>query len=132
MKENQVLLQIPVELVDVVFTVEKNDPIEPVLEALKVQKISSKLHSIHRLAAISGSKLTLSKNQTYPTIVVRDLWKGQYWSLKERSLSLEQTTALSRSQIPAIERMDTKDFHGEVKAIAKPFLGWLALSLIHI
>ena len=126
MKENLVLLQIPVELVDIVFTVEKNDPIEPVLEALKLQKLSSKLHSIHRLAAISGTKLTLSKNQTYPTIVVRDLWKGQYWSLKERSLSLEQTSSSPQFQIPAIERMDTRDFEGEVKAIAKPFLGWLA------
>lgn len=128
MKENQVILQIPVELIDVVFNVEKNDPIEPVLEALKFQKLKSNLHSIHRLSAMSGTKLTLSKNQTYPTIVVRDLWKGQYWNLKERNLSLEQTTALSRSQIPAIERMDTNDFQGEVKAIAKPFLGWLAYA----
>lgn len=126
MNENQVILQIPVELVDVVFTVERNDPLDPVLEALKVQKLKSNLHSIHRLAAISGTKLTLSKDQTYPTIVVRDLWKGQYWSLKERNLSLEQTTAFPRSQIPAIERMDTKNFQGEVKAVAKPFLGWLA------
>ena len=126
MKENQVILQIPVEIVDVVFNVERNDPLEPVLEALKFQKIKSKLHSIHRLSAISGTNLTLSKDQSYPTIVVRDLWKGQYWNLKERNLSLEQTTTLPQIQVSAIERMDTKDFEGEVKAIAKPFLGWLA------
>ena len=115
-------------MIQVVFRVEKEDPLRPLLETMNGLSIDSKLNSIQRLSAMSSSKLELSKDMLYPTVVLRDLWKGRFWTMKERNLDYTGELIGGLSQIQPIERLNTEKFDGNVKEIAKPFLGWLANS----
>lgn len=126
MNSTHAFLEIPVEVIQVVFRVEKEDPLGPLLETMNGLNIDSKLNSIQRLNAMSSSKLELSKDILYPTLVLRDLWKGRFWTMKERNLDFAGELVGGLSQIQPIERLDPDKFDGNVKDIAKPFLGWLA------
>ena len=126
MNSTHAFLEIPVEVIHVVFRVEKEDPLGPLLETMNGLNIDSKLNSIQRLNAMSSSKLELSKDILYPTLVLRDLWKGRFWTMKERNLDFAGELVGGLSQIQPIERLDPDKFDGNVKDIAKPFLGWLA------
>lgn len=128
MNSTHAFLEIPVEVIQVVFRVEKEDPLRPLLETMNGLSIDSKLNSIQRLSAMSSSKLELSKDMLYPTVVLRDLWKGRFWTMKERNLDYTGELIGGLSQIQPIERLNTEKFDGNVKEIAKPFLGWLANS----
>ena len=72
MNSTHAFLEIPVEVIQVVFRVEKEDPLGPLLETMNGLNIDSKLNSIQRLNAMSSSKLELSKDILYPTLVLRD------------------------------------------------------------
>ena len=57
---------------------------------------------------------------------MRDLWKGKYWTMGEKSLSLDDDITGSIHQLAPIPKLDVNKSEGEVKDLAKPFLGWLA------
>jgi len=126
METMRAIIEIPVELVKVIFRVEKKDPIGPILEAVKNREIDSSLNSVQRLVAMSSSNLELSKDTYFPTLVLRDLWKGKFWTMKERNLDYTEGVVGSVHQIEPIEQLNPERYDGNVKEIAKPFLGWLA------
>lgn len=126
------IIEIPIEILDVVFRVEKEDPLKPLMDAIKsINKADSDFQSIHRLDAISRSPSSISNNSEHATLVVRDLWKGKYWNLREKSLSFDGNFTGSIHRLEPIQKLDVNKSEGEVKDLASPFLGWLA-AVSHI
>ena len=121
-----IIIEIPIEILHIVFRVEKDDPLKPLMDAMKsIKKIESQSQSVHRLDALSRSSSSISKSSEYSTPVIRDLWKGKYWTMGEKSLTLDDITG-SIHQLAPIPKFDVDKSEGEVKDLAKPFLGWLA------
>ncbi len=121
------IIEIPIEILDVVFRIEKEDPLKPLMNVIKsIKKIDSDFQSIHRLDAISRSPSSISKNSEHSTLVVRDLWKGKYWNLREKNLSFDGNFTGSIHRLEPIQKLDVNKSEGEVKELASPFLGWLA------
>ena len=122
-----IILEIPVEILHTVFRVEKDDPLKPIMDVMKSNKmIESNSQSVHRLDALSRLSSSISKISEFPTPVMRDLWKGKYWKMGEKGLSLESDITGSIHQLEPIQRLDVNKSEGEVKDLAAPFLGWLA------
>ena len=122
-----IVIEIPIEVLHIIFRVEKDDPLKPLMDGMKsIKKIESKSQSVHRLDALSRSSSSISKISEYSTPVMRDLWKGKYWTMGEKSLSLDDDITGSIHQLAPIPKLDVNKSEGEVKDLAKPFLGWLA------
>lgn len=122
-----IIIEIPIEILHIVFRVERDDPLKPLMDAMKsIKKIESQSQSVHRLDALSRSSSLISKSSEYSTPVIRDLWKGKYWTMREKSLSLDDDITGSIHQLASIPKFDVDKSEGEVKDLAKPFLGWLA------
>ena len=122
-----IIIEIPIEVLHIIFRVEKDDPLKPLMDGMKsIKKIESKSQSVHRLDALSRSSSSISKISEYSTPVIRDLWKGKYWTMGEKSLSLDDDITGSIHQLAPIPKLDVNKSEGEVKDLAKPFLGWLA------
>ena len=122
-----IIIEIPIEVLHIIFRVEKDDPLKPLMDGMKsIKKIESKSQSVHRLDALSRSSSSISKISEFSTPVMRDLWKGKYWTMGEKSLSLDDDITGSIHQLEPIQKLDVKKSEGEVKDLAKPFLGWLA------
>ena len=122
-----IIIEIPIEVLHIIFRVEKDDPLKPLMDGMKsIKKIESKSQSVHRLDALSRSSSSISKISEYSTPVMRDLWKGKYWTMGEKSLSLDDDITGSIHQLAPIPKLDVNKSEGEVKDLAKPFLGWLA------
>jgi phosphatidylserine/phosphatidylglycerophosphate/cardiolipin synthase-like enzyme len=127
MSETSIIIEIPVEILHTVFRVEKEDPLKPLMDVMKSSKmIESNSQSVHRLDALSRSSSSISKINEFSTPVMRDLWKGKYWTMGEKSLSLDNDITGSIHQLEPIQRLDLNKPEGEVKDLAAPFLGWLA------
>jgi len=121
------ILDIPIEILNAVFRVEKDDPLKPLMDVVNSnKKIESNSQSVHRLDALSRSYSSISNNHEFTTLVVRDLWKGKYWNMREKDLSLDDDFTGSIHQLGPIQRLDVTKSEGEVKELAAPFLGWLA------
>ena len=121
------ILDIPIEILNVVFRIEKDDPLKPLMDVVNSNnKIESNSQSVHRLDALSRSYSSIEYNREFTTLVVRDLWKGKYWTMKEKDLSLDDEFTGSIHQLEPIQRLDVTKSEGEVKELATPFLGWLA------
>ena len=122
-----IILEIPIEILNTVFRVEKDDPLKPLMDGIKsIKKIESKSQSVHRLDALSRSSSSISKISEYSTPVIRDLWKGKYWTMGEKSLNLNDDITGSIHQLEPMQKLDVNIEEGLVKDLAKPFLGWLA------
>jgi len=122
-----IIIEIPIEILHIIFRVENDDPLKPLMDGMKSnKKIESRSQSVHRLDALSRSSSSISKISEYSTPVMRDLWKGKYWAMGEKSLSLDDNITGSIHQIAPIPKLDVNKSEGEVKDLAKPFLGWLA------
>ena len=122
-----IILEIPIEILNTVFRVEKDDPLKPLMDGMKsIKKIESKSQSVHRLDALSRSSSSISKISEYSTPVIRDLWKGKYWTMGEKSLNLNDDITGSIHQLEPMPKLDVNIEEGLVKDLAKPFLGWLA------
>ena len=127
MSGDSIIIEIPIEVLHVIFRVEKNDPLKPLMDGMKsIKKIESKSQSVHRLDALSRSSSSISKISEYSTPMMRDLWKGKYWTMGEKSLSFDDDITGSIHQLAQIPKLDVNKSEGEVKDLAKPFLGWLA------
>ena len=127
MSETSIIIEIPIEVLHIIFRVEKDDPLKPLMDGMKsIKKIESNSQSVHRLDALSRSSSSISKISEYSTPVMRDLWKGKYWAMGEKSLSLDDDITGSIHQLEPIQKLDVNKSEGEVKDLAKPFLGWLA------
>ena len=127
MSEDKIFIDIPVEILNVGFKIEKYDPIRPILENLKsIEELNSNSETINRLMAISRSSKFSNDSIYFPGRLIRDLWKGKYWSLKESNLSLEMNKPGSSHKLDNIPLLDVKASAGEVKNLAKPFRGWLS------
>jgi len=127
MSESSIILEIPIEILHTVFRVEKDDPLKPFMDVMKsIKKIESTSQSVHRLNALSRSSSSISKISEFSTLVVRDLWKGKYWTMGVKKLSLDDDITGSIHQLEPIQRLDVNKSEGEVKDLAAPFLGWLA------
>ena len=127
MSETSIIIEIPVEILHTVFRVEKEDPLKPFMDVMKSNKmIESNSQSVHRLDALSRLSSSISKISEFSTPVMRDLWKGKYWTMGEKGLSLESDITGSIHQLEPIQRLDVNKSEGEVKDLAAPFLGWLA------
>ena len=121
------ILDIPIEILNVVFRIEKDDPLKPLMDVINSNnKIESNSQSVHRLDALSRSYSSIEYNREFTTLVVRDLWKGKYWTMKEKDLSLDDKFTGSIHQLEPIQRLDVTKSEGEVEELATPFLGWLA------
>ena len=122
-----IIIEIPIEILHTAFRVERDDPLKPLMDVMKSnKKIESNSQSVHRLDALSRSSSSISKISEFSTPVMRDLWKGKYWTLGEKSLSLDDDITGSIHQIEPIQRLDVNKSEGEVKDLVAPFLGWLA------
>ena len=127
MSESSIILEIPIEILHTVFRVEKDDPLKPFMDVMKsIKKIESNSQSVHRLDALSRSSSSISKISEFSTPVMRDLWKGKYWTMGVKNLSLDDDITGSIHQLEPIQRLDVNKSEGEVKDLAAPFLGWLA------
>ena len=127
MSESSIILEIPIEILHTVFRVEKDDPLKPLMDVMKsIKKIESNSQSVHRLDALSRSSSSISKISEFSTPVMRDLWKGKYWTMGVKILSLDDDITGSIHQLEPIQRLDVNKSEGEVKDLAAPFLGWLA------
>ena len=122
-----IIIEIPIEILHIIFRVENDDPLKPLMDGMKsIKKIESQSQSVHRLDALSRSSSSISKISEYSTPVMRDLWKGKYWAMGEKSLSLDGDITGSIHQLAPIPKLDVNKSEGEVKDLARPFLGWLA------
>jgi len=127
MSGTSIIIEIPIEILHTVFRVEKDDPLKPIMDVMKsIKKVDAISQSVHRLDAISRSSSSISKINEFSTPVMRDLWKGKYWTMGEKSLSLDDDITGSIHQLEPIQRLDVNKSEGEVKDLAAPFLGWLA------
>ena len=126
MSENRVFLDIPIEILYTEFKIEKDDPIKPILDVIKsMGKFNSKSETINRLTAISHSSTSFKESSYYSTPVIRDLWKGKYWTMKEKSISIEDAITGSIHKLDNIPKLDIKNSDGQVKHLVEPFQGWL-------
>ena len=90
MSETSIIIEIPIEVLHITFRVEKDDPLKPLMDGMKsIKKIESNSQSVHRLDALTRSSSSISKMSEYSTPVMRDLWKGKYWTMGQKSLSLD-------------------------------------------
>lgn len=122
-----IILEIPVEILNTVFKIEKEDPLKPIMDVMKsTKKTDSNSQSVFRLRALSKSSSSSSQMNEFPTVVLRDLWKGKYWTMKQFGLSLAKNIIGSIHQLEPIERLDVGKSEGHVKDLAAPFLGWFA------
>lgn len=122
-----IILEIPIEILHTVFKVEKDDPLKPLMDVMKSnKKVESNSQSVHRLDALSRSSSSISKISVFSRPVMRDLWKGKYWSVGEQNLSLDDDISGSIHQLEPIQRLDVNKSEGEVKDLAGPFLGLMA------
>ena len=126
MSESSIILEIPVEILHAVFRVEKEDPLKPMMDIILTKKIDSSSQSVHRLMALSKLSSSASKVSDYPTPIIRDLWRGKYWTMKEKGLSLAEDLTGHIHRLEPIQRLDVGEMEGKVKDIAAPFQGWLA------
>ena len=127
MSETSIIIEIPVEILHTVFRVEKEDPLKPLMDVMKSnKKIESNSQSVHRLDALSRSSSSISKIRVFSRPVMRDLWKGKYWSLGEKNLSLDGDITGSLHRLEPIQRLDVNKPEGEVKDLAGPFLGLMS------
>ena len=126
MSWSSIILEIPIEILHTVFRVEKDDPLEPLLDAMKSnKKIESNLQSVHLLDAFSRTSSSFSKTNLISRPVIRDLWKGKYWNMREKNLSLDDISG-SIHQLNPIQKFEIKKSQGEVKDLARPLLGLIA------
>ena len=67
MSEDKIFIDIPVEILNVGFKIEKYDPIRPILENLKsIEELNSNSETINRLMAISALFKILKRFNLFP------------------------------------------------------------------
>ena len=116
------ILEIPIETLHTTFKVEKDDPLKPIMNHLKsFEQIDSTSQSVHRLDALSRFLPSSSKTSEHHRRVVRDLWKGKFWKMGEKGLSLAEDITGSIHRLAPIQRLDVSESEGKVKDLASRF-----------
>ena len=88
------------------FRVEKEDPLTPLIDTMKsIKKIESEYQSLYRLDAIARLSSTTSEVTDFSIPIIRDLWKGKYWAMKEQKLSIDDVTKGSFHRLEPIQRL---------------------------
>ena len=127
MSESSIIVEIPIEILHAVFRVEKEDPLTPLIDTMKsIKKIESNSQSLYRLDAIARLSSTTSEVNDFSIPVIRDLWKGKYWAMKEKNLSIDNLTKGAIHRLEPIQRLDLNKSEGEVKDMVAPFIRLLS------
>ena len=111
-------LEIPVELLRISLSVEAGDPLAPIMDA--ANKIATKSNkpmetSLVRLVSLSQNPKQFETNFETEAIVLRDLWGGNYWSVREQNLDIGHFEGESLV-VESIPKLDLeKNNEGEVK-----------------
>ena len=129
MEISSAIIEIPMEVLQVKLKVERDDPLSDVFEIVKSSQLSdSPSPSLLRLDALSrSSHSTLSGKGEFSSPILRDLWKGRYWKMSERSSSLDSGNTGSVVPVePQVARISEASANDEVSEIARPMLGYLA------
>jgi phosphatidylserine/phosphatidylglycerophosphate/cardiolipin synthase-like enzyme len=127
MSKSSIIIEIPIEIIHAVFRVEKEDPLKPLIDTMKsIKNIESKYQSLYRLDAIARLSSTTSEVTDFSIPIIRDLWKGKYWAMKEQKLSIDDVTKGSFHRLEPIQRLDLNKSEGEVKDMVSPFMGLLS------
>ena len=127
MSKSSIIIEIPIEIIHAVFRVEKEDPLKPLIVTMKsIKKIESEYQSLYRLDAIARLSSTTSEVTDFSIPIIRDLWKGKYWAMKEQKLSIDDVTKGSFHRLEPIQRLDLNKSEGEVKDMVSPFMGLLS------
>ena len=122
-------LEIPVELLRISLSVEAGDPLAPIMDA--ANKIATKSNkpmetSLVRLVSLSQNPKQFETNFETEAIVLRDLWVGNYWSVREQNLDIGHFEGESLV-VESIPKLDLeKNNEGEVKSLILPLSGWLS------
>ena len=79
-------LEIPVELLRISLSVEADDPLAPIMDAaIKLQPIKQTVGNfLVRLVSLSQNPKQFETNFETEAIVLRDLWVGNYWSVRNK------------------------------------------------
>ena len=102
------IIEIPIEILDVTFRVEKEDPLKPLMDVISSVKIvDSNSQSIHRLDAISRSPSSRSNNSEYTTLKLCEIYgKESIGIYEKKNLSLEGNfTGRSINRLKPIEKI---------------------------
>ena len=127
MSKSSIIIEIPIEIIHAVFRVEKEDPLKPLIDTMKsIKKIESEYQSLYRLDAIARLSSTTSEVTDFSIPIIRDLWKGKYWAMKEQKLSIDDVTKGSFHRLEPIQRLDLNKSEGEVKDMVLPFMRLLS------
>ena len=127
MSKSSIIIEIPIEIIHAVFRVEKEDPLTPLIDTMKsIKKIESEYQSLYRLDAIARLSSTTSEVTDFSIPIIRDLWKGKYWAMKEQKLSIDDVTKGSFHRLEPIQRLDLNKSEGEVKDMVSPFMRLLS------
>ena len=106
MSKSSIIIEIPIEIIHAVFRVEKEDPLTPLIDTMKsIKKIESEYQSLYRLDAIARLSSTTSEVTDFSIPIIRDLWKGKYWAMKEQKLSIDDVTKGSFHRLEPIQRL---------------------------
>lgn len=122
-------LEIPVELLRISLSVEADDPLAPIMDAANdiANKSNKSMEtSLVRLVSLSQNPNQFETNFETEAVVLRDLWVGNYWSVREQNLDIGQFEGESLA-VEAIPKLDLeKNNEGEVKSLILPLSGWLS------
>ena len=75
-----VFLEIPVEVFEVTFSVERDDPLQKIFDNLPEEIGQSNMEIIYLLNAIKKSSSFAEISEEISVQIVRDLWKGKFWA----------------------------------------------------
>ena len=121
-----VFLEIPVEVFEVTFSVERDDPLQKIFDNLPEEIGQSNMEIIYLLNAIKKSSSFAEISEEISVKIVRDLWKGKFWAPGVLNHSIDTNESGTIKNIDKIEKLDIKKSGGFVEDLVKPFKTYIS------
>ena len=103
-----VFLEIPVEVFEVTFSVDRDDPLQKIFDNLPEEIDQSNMEIIYLLNAIKKSSSFTEISEEISVKIVRDLWKGKFWTPGVLNHSIDTNESGTIKNIDKIEKLDIK------------------------
>ena len=121
-----VFLEIPVEVFEVTFSVERDDPLQKIFDNLPEEMGQSNMEIFYLLNAIKKTSSFTEISEEISVKIVRDLWKGKFWTPGVLNHSIDTNESGTIKNIDKIEKLDIKKSGGFVEDLVKPFKTYIS------
>ena len=104
-----VFLEIPVEVFEVTFSVERDDPLQKIFDNLPEEMGQSNMEIFYLLNAIKKTSSFTEISEEISVKIVRDLWKGKFWTPGVLNHSIDTNESGTIKNIDKIEFLKIKE-----------------------